>query len=60
MEQHKILLAKLTVEQINAILPIIQRSMTESMTPRRIEQECIDACELAGCPIDLAIAGVKR
>lgn len=42
----------LTQAQLDAIVPVINRSMVERMSKKRIEQECIDACERAGCPID--------
>lgn len=42
---------KLTQTQLDAIVPVINKSLTERMSKKRIEQECIDACEAAGCPI---------
>lgn len=42
----------LTQPQLDAIVPVINRSMTERMSKKRLYQECIDACERAGCPID--------
>lgn len=43
---------KLTQIQIDTVWPILKRAMVEKTTPRRLQQECIDACERAGCPID--------
>lgn len=42
----------LTQAQLDAIAPVINRSMVERMSKKRLEQECVDACERAGCPID--------
>lgn len=41
-----------TQRQIDVVWQIIERAMIEQTTPRRLQQECIDACERAGCPID--------
>lgn len=45
-------IADLNICQRVAIRPVLERALLESTTPRRLQQECIDACELAGCPID--------
>lgn len=45
-------MSDITQPQLDAIVPVINRSMTERMSKKRLYQECIDSCERAGCPID--------
>ena len=55
-----ILLSKLNSQQLEAVTHVSNREKTERISTKQFIQECIDVCELAGCPIDLKIAGIER